>query len=183
MAGFEQSRGMSARHFTVRRDHHTLAGGQPVVFHHPGAVAGRRPEPVQRCVQKCWAVHDLAGSGTHTGGRHHVFGEGFGSFDLGRRLAGPEAGNPGVAYGVGHPEYQRNLGADDHQVGPDLAGQRDDVVARGDIDIVLVGYCRRAGIAGRDGHRLDLRIGAQRQQEGMFAGTGADHQNAHETSL
>jgi hypothetical protein len=26
-------------------------------------------------------------------------------------------------------------------------------------------------------------IGAQRQQEGMFAGTGADHQNAHETSL
>jgi hypothetical protein len=48
---------------------------------------------------------------------------------------------------------------------------------------VLVGYCGRAGIAGSDGHRLDQRIGTQRQQESMFAGTGADHQNAHETSL
>ena len=130
----------------------------------------------------CWAVHDLAGGGTHTGGRHHVLGEGFGAFDPGRGRAGPEAGDPGVAYGVGHPEHQRDLGADDHQVGADLAGQSDDVVTRGDIDLVLVGQCRGTRIAGSDGQRLDLGIGAQRQQQSMFAGTGADHQNAHETS-
>ena len=122
------------------RDHHTLAGGQSVVFHHPGRVTGRRPEPVQRCVQTRWAVDDLARCGTDAGRRHHILGEGFGTFDLGRRLAGSEAGDTGVAHRVGHAEHQRDLGADDHQVGPNLAGQRDDVIARRDIDVVLVGY-------------------------------------------
>ena len=64
-----------------------------------------------------------------------------------------------------------------------LRANADDVVAGGDIDIVLVSQRRGAGVAGSDGQRLDLGIVAQRQQQSMFAGTGADHQNAHETSL
>ena len=131
---------MSTRDVAALGDHHTLSGGQPVIFHHPGGVAGSRPESVQRCVQTCWAVNDLAGRGTDTGRRHHILGEGFGTFDLGRRLAGTEAGDTRVAHGVGHPEHQRDLGTDDHQVGANLAGQGDDVVARGDIDVVLVSY-------------------------------------------
>ena len=131
---------MSTRGVATLRDQHTLPGGQPIVFDHPGLVAGGRSESVQRCVQTRWAVDDLARRGADAGRRHHIFGEGFGTFDLRRCLAGPEAGDTGVAQGVGHSEYQRDFGTDDHQVGTDLACQRDDVIAGRDVDLVLVGY-------------------------------------------
>ena len=62
--------------------------------------------------------------------------------------AGPEADDAGSAHGVGHPEHQRHLGTDDHQVGRDLASQRDDVVAGGDVDVVLLGDSGGARVAG-----------------------------------
>ena len=55
----------------------------------------------------------------------------------------------------------------------------DDGVARGDVDVVLVGDDRGAGVARRDGQLLDLGVSAQRKQQRMFTGTGSDHQDAH----
>lgn len=40
--------------------------------------------------------------------------------------------------------------ADNHQVGAHLAGQRDDVVTGGDIDIVLLGQPGGARVPGSD---------------------------------
>ena len=36
---------------------------------------------------------------------------------------GPKHGDAGGAHRVGHPENQRHLGTDDHQVDVELAGQ------------------------------------------------------------
>lgn len=91
--------------------------------------------------------------------------------------------DPGRAYGVGHAEHQRHLGADHDQVGGHLAGQGDDALTRGDVDVMLLGQSSGSGIARSDEKSRYLWISTQRQQQGMFTGTGADHQDAHETSL
>ena len=182
MPGLEQSGGVGACGITIRGHHDALARGQVVVLHHPGRVTGRRTEPVQGGVQTRRAVDDFAGGGAHTGRRHDLLGERLGAFDAGRVLTGPEADDAGGAHGVGHTKYQRYLWTDDHQVGPDLARQGDDVLGGGDVDVVLLGQPGSAGVAGSDDEPRDLRIPAERQQQGMFTGTGADHQDAHDTS-
>ncbi len=144
----------------VRRDDNALAGRQQVVFHHPRGFTDRRTEPVQRRIQRCWVVDDLAGGGANLRRRHDVLGEGFGTLDLCRGLTRPEAGDTGVAHRIGHPEYERNFRPNDHQVGSDLPGQCDDVVSRRDVHLMLVGEANGTGVAGRDGQRFDLGIGA-----------------------
>lgn len=100
----------------------------------------------------------------------------------GRVLAGTEADDAGGAHGVGHPEHQRQLGTDDHHVGLDPLRQGDDVRAGGDVDIVLFGQAGGTGVARSHDEVRDLRIPGQRQEQGMFTGTGADYQDAHERS-
>ena len=173
---------MGARDITVRRHHHAFAGGKLIVFHHPCRVAGGRPEPVHGSVQIRWVVDDFAFGGAHTGGQHDLLGERLGTFDLGGVLARPEADDASSAHRVGHSEHQRHLGSDDHQVGVDIASQGDDVIAGGDVDVVLLGQPGRAGVAGSDDQPRDLWVLAERQQQGMFTGTGTDHQDAHDTS-
>ena len=100
----------------------------------------------------------------HTGRRHDLFGKCFGAFDARGVLARSEADDAGSAHGVGHPQHQRYLGTDDHHVGPDLARQGDDILARGDIDVVLLGHPGGAGVARSDDQPGDLRVSAERQQ-------------------
>lgn len=102
---------------------------------------------------------------------------------MGGVLARSEAHDAGRPQRVGDSEDQRHLGADDHQVGAHRAGQGHDVGRRGDVDVVLLGQPGGAGVAGGDGQPGDLRVFAQRQQQRMLTGTGADHQDAHDTPL
>ncbi len=121
---------MSTRGVATLRDQHTLPGGQTIVFHHPGSLTGCRPEPIQRAASKRAGLSTISLDAVRTpAAAIYIFGEGFGTFDLRRCLAGPEAGDTGVAHHVDHSEYQRDFGTDDHQVGTDLACQRDDVIA------------------------------------------------------
>jgi hypothetical protein len=150
MPRLEQSSGVGACGIAIRGHHHALAGRQQVVFHHPGRVPRRRPEPIQSRVQTRWAVDDFTGGGAHAGRRHDVLGECFGAFDAGRVLAGPEADDAGIAHSVGHAEDQRHFGADHDQVRPHLAGQCDDLVAGGDVDAVLLGDPAGPRVAGSD---------------------------------
>jgi hypothetical protein len=52
-------------------------------------------------------------------------GEGLGAFQLARLGAWPKARDAGRGQGVSQPRFHRRLRADHHQVGGDLAGQRD----------------------------------------------------------
>ena len=136
-------------------------------------------EPVQRGVEVCGVVDDLAGCGAHARGRHDVLGEGFRTLDAGGFLRRAEACDARGPHRVGHAEHQRHFRPDHHQVGTDPLGELRDGVTRGDVDVVLVGDDRGAGVARRDGELLDLRVFSQRQQQCMFTGTGSDHEDAH----
>ncbi len=180
VAGVEQRGGVGPRGITVGGHDHALAGGQPVVLHHPRLVLGVfGTEAVQRCIETRGIVDDLAARRGHACGRHHVFGERLGALDPrgGRRRA--ETRDPGGAHRVRDAEHQRHLGPDDHQVGGGVGGQLGDGLARGDIDGMGLRDRRGAGIARRCDQTVDVGIAPQRHQQSMFTGTGADHQDAH----
>ena len=179
MPGVEQTGGVRPRHGAVRGHHHALAGGQPVVLDHPGRLAGIRTEAAQGGVEVGGAVHDLAASGAHAGGGHHVLGERLGPFDPGGIGGRPETGDPGGANRVGHTEHQRHLRPDDHQVGLHVTGQGGNRLTGGDVDISLLGHRRGPGVAGSDHQLVVLRVVAKGQQQGVLAGAGPDNQDAH----
>ena len=179
MTGLEQARGVCAGGIAVSGDHHPLAGGQTVVLDHPGREPAPGAEAVEGGVEVGGVVDDLAGRRPHAGSRHDVFGERLRPLDAGGLFGRAEAGDSGRAYCVGNPEHQRHLGSDDDQIGADPGGQRGDVLAGRHVDLVLVGHGRGPGIAGRDRHRVDLRVSAQRKQQRMFTGSGSDYQDVH----
>jgi hypothetical protein len=53
---------------------------------------------------------------------------------------------------------------------------------RADLDVVLLGDCCGPGIAGRDSQIVDSRVLPQTEQQGVFAGTGTDYEDAHEVT-
>ena len=103
----------------------------------------------------------------------------FAALDTCGFLRRSEAGDSSAPHGVGHPENERHLGPDDHQIGADPLGQLGDGVTGGDVDVVLVGDDRGAGITRCHRQFLDLGVFAQRQQQRMFTGSGSDHQDSH----
>ena len=159
---------------TVRGDDDALARGQTVVLDDPG-----RAEPVECGVEPGRVVDDLGMGGRDPRGLHDVLGEGLRPLDLrglGTRTEGRDAGR---AQGVGDPEDQGHLGTDDHEVGADLACQRDDRVAGDGVDGMVRGDRRGAGVARGDVQVGDRRIVRQTDEEGMFAAARADHEYAH----
>ena len=178
--GVEQAGRMRPRGVPVGRHHHALARGKPVVLDHPRRVAAAGPEPIQRGVEAGGVVDDLARGGADACRGHHVLGERLRSLDPGGLLRRPEAGDTGGSDGVGDADHQGHLGTDHDEIRADLLRQRRDVVAGGDVDLVLVGDRRGARIAGRDGQALHLGVSAQRKQQRMFTGAGSDHEDAHE---
>ena len=88
-----------------------------------------------------------------------VLGKGLRSFQLGRVARRSETLQAGSLKTVYHAQYQRDLGSDDGQVDVMVPGegqQRIEVIGS-DFDILDARFQVRAGIAGRDIHRLDLR--------------------------
>ncbi len=179
VAGVEQRRSVHARGIAVGGDHDALARREAVVLDHPGTIACRRSEPVQRGVEMRRVVDDLTGRGADARGGHHVLGERLRALDPCGVPGGSEARDPGRADGVGDAEHQRHLRPDHHQVGPETSGELDDGLPGGDVDVVLVGDDRGAGVAWRDRQFLHLGVSTQRQQQRMFTGTGSDDEDAH----
>ena len=160
-------------------DDHAFARRQSVVFDHPGPLARRRAEPIQCGVEMGRAVDDFAGRCRYLGGGHDVLGESFGTLDPGGRLRWTEAGDSSGADGIGDAESQWHLGADHHQVSAYAGGECGDVISRGDVDVELLGHRRRARVPRRDREVVDAGVLAQSEQQGVFAGTGSDHKDAH----
>jgi hypothetical protein len=126
-------------------------------------------------------VDDLTGGGSHAGRGHDVLGERLRALDAGGLLGRAETGDPGRAHGVGHAEYQGDLGPDDDEVGAESFGQVGDRFPRGHVHLVLGGQRSGPGIAGRHRQRVDLGVSAQRKQQRVFTGSGSDYQDVHRT--
>ena len=163
MPGVEQSGGVRPRRGTVGGHDHALARGEPVVLDHPRLVLGAvGAEPVQRGVQMCRVVDDLAAGGANPDGRHHVFGERLRALDPGGGRRRPEACDACRTHRVRDAEHQRHFGPDDHQVGARVDGELGDGLTGGDVDGHAVRpppRCRRCPER-RSGRRLRDRAAA-----------------------
>ena len=94
-----------------------------------------------------------------------------------------EAGDPDGGHGVGDAGDERRLGADDDQVGADVARQGGDGLARHRVDVVQGGHGRDAGVARGDVHLVDPRVARQREGEGVLAPAGSDHERLHDARV
>ena len=61
-----------------------------------------------------------------------------------------------------------------------LSADLDDLLRGGDIDVALGGHRSGPRVAGRYGQEVDGRVFAQPEQQGVFAGTGSDHEDSHD---
>ena len=174
MAVLDDLRGVVAGSVAVGGHHDPLAGRETVVLDDPGG-----PEPVEGLVDLCRCVDDLAAGGAHSGSGHHILGERLGPFDA-RGVGGrTEAGNARRADGVGNTEHERDLGADDDEIGLLRGCQCHHLVGGGRVHRELLGDRGDPGVAGGDHHRGHRGVTAQGQDESMFTGTGADNEYAH----
>ena len=117
-------------------DPDALAGREPVELED-----ARRPGDRQRPRRR------------HASGLHYLLGKCLRALDLRGRRARAEDGDAAMAQLVGEPGDERRLGADDDEVDPELAGERDDrgvVVCAGRM---AVGEARDSRVA-RSGVQL-----------------------------
>ena len=109
-----------------------------------------------------WRTAGERGRGRDARLGHDLLGEGLRALDPGRGRVRAEAGDPGLAQGVGGARDQRCLRADDDQVGAELAGQREDAVRRGRrVRVGLRPGPRCRGCPGRRGRRRGQRSRAR----------------------
>ena len=119
---------------TLVGDDDALAGGQAVLLDDVGG-----PEAVQGGGQLgLGGAHGGLGGGDARGG-HDLLGEGLRALQAGGLRAGAEAGDPGVAHGVGDTGDQGRLGADDDEVGLHLRGQGHDLLGDTGVDVEVRG--------------------------------------------
>ena len=138
-----------------------------------------RTESVKRGVKSPGVVDYFAASCAHTDRGHDFFGEGLGALDAGSRRRRTEACDTGFAYCVTDPEYQRHLGPNDDQVSGSAGSEFGHFADRRDVNRVLLGDNRCAGVPRRDDESVYFRIATERRQQSMFAGTGTDYEDAH----
>ena len=89
-------------------DPDALAGCEPVELEDAGRCDGQRPRR------------------RHSSGLHYLLGKCLRALDLRGRCARAEDGDAAMAQLVGEPGDERRLRADDDEVDPELAGERDD---------------------------------------------------------
>ena len=119
------------------------------------------------------------GRGRHAGGRHHVLGEGLRALEPGGLARRPEAGDARGGDGVGDAGDERRLGADDHQVGAEIDGQRGHGLAGHRVDVVQGRDGRDAGVARGGVHLVDIRVAGQGEGQGVLAPAGTDDERLH----
>jgi hypothetical protein len=125
------------------------------------------------------ALEDRGRGGRHAGLCHDVLREALAALDLGRGAGRPEAGDAGRPDRVGGAGHQRHLRADDDEVGGDLLRERGHRGGVGHVEGARLGERGGPGVARRAHQRGDSRIAAQRQQQGVLAGTGSDDEDLH----
>ena len=156
----------------VGGDQHTFTGRQSVVLDDVGCA-----EPVEGRCQFGLIVTDQTGGGRDAGIGHHLLRERFRTLQPGRGSAGAEASDARGANRVGHARHQGRLGADDHQIRPDLGRQTGDRVRIAGVDGMVGGEACGARVAGRHMHLGDSGIGGDGSGQRVFAAPRAHHEN------
>ena len=162
----------------VHADAHALAGGEAVGLEHD-----RDAELRDGLAGLGLGADDDVVGRRDLGGAHDLLGEGLAALHAGGGLDGAEGGEAGLLEGVHDAEAERDLGADDGEVGAVLLRPGDEPgdVLGGDRD---VGGDR--GGAGVSGGAEELRGGVvlvQLPGDGVLAAAVSDDENLHETGI
>ena len=169
---------MSQGHRALIGDDDALAGGQAVLL---DDVWG--PEAVQGGGQLGLGGAYGGLGGGHTGSGHDLLGEGLRALQTSRLGAGTEAGDPGVAHGVGDARHQWRLGTHDDEVGLHLGGQGNDLLGSTGVDVEVRGDGCGPRITGGDDELGGLRVTGEGTGQGVLARAGAEKQDLHGLSL
>jgi hypothetical protein len=165
---------MRQRRRAIGADDHAFTRRQTVILHHV-----RRAELVECGRDVVQGQAEPGGAGRHAGRGHHLFGEGFAAFQFRRLGRRTEAGGSSGPDGVRHPGDERHLGSNHHQIDAELGSQLRDlswVVGR---HRMTLSECRDSRIPRRRVQFGDGRIGVERADQGVFAGTGPDDKKLH----
>ncbi len=180
MPGVEQAGGVRPRRGTVGGHDHALARGQAVVLDHPG-LSSARSGPNRSSAASRWAglsTISLRG-GAHPGGAITSLANDFEPSIRAASADGPKHAMPAARTASATPSTSGTSGPMTTRSAPDVDGEFGDGLAGGDVDVVLFGDRRGAGVARSGDQAVDFGIAPQRHQQRMFTGTGADHQDAH----
>ena len=168
--------GMGERLGAVGGDDHALAPGQPVVLDDVG-----RPEGVQRLLDLGGRGADVGPGGRHGRRSHDLLGEGLAALELGRLDGRAEAGDAPPAYGIRDPSDQRRLGPDHDEVDPERGRQVGDLGARHRVDRMKLRELADPGIARSGVHLADVRVLAERENQGVLPATSAYDEHLHDS--
>ena len=151
--------------------HHALAGRQAVGLHHDG-----RALTADVVLGGCRVGEGLVGGRGDAVALHEGLGEVLGRFQLGRRLRGPEDGQPLLAEGIDNALGQRCLGTHHGERQILASGKQRQSLDVGDRQVADTGLQGRAGIAGGHVDRLEGVRAGQSQRDGVLASAATHHQ-------
>jgi hypothetical protein len=97
----------------------------------------------------------------------------------GRRLAGAEHRDAGVAHGVGNTGRKGSFGANDHQVNVEPGGERRHGVRIVPVDGVRGDELADAGVARSRVDFGNVGVGKEGADNGVFAAAGANDEYLH----
>ncbi len=157
-----------------RRDHHALAGGEPVGLDHD-----RRALAVHVVVRGRGVSEGCMARGWNRVPRHEALGELLGGLELRGGLRGAEDAQALGAKRVHRSRGERRLGT--HHGGVDAFALRElhQVGDRGMGDVEEAILAGGAGVARRHVHARDLGRLRQAPRHGVLASAGADDQEFH----
>src|SRR5690606_31769408 len=110
-----------------------------------------------------------------------ILGEGLAALELRGRRAGPEDAQAGGLETIDDAGHQRHFGADHGESHALVAGQRQQRLDVGglDVDVAAARFCRGAGVAGSDQHFGHSRRLRQLPRQCVFAAAGTDDEDFH----
>ena len=106
-----------------------------------------------------------------------LLGERLRALETRPRGGGTEGAEPCRREAVDEPHRERELRADDGEIGMEAIGEFDDGVEIFDIQRQALGFLRDASIAWRAGHFADARRLQQLPNQGVLASASTQHQN------
>ena len=161
----------------VHADADALAGGEAVGLEHD-----RDAELRDGLARLGLGAHDDVVRRRDLGGAHDLLGEGLAALHAGGGLDGAEGGEAGLLEGVHDAEAERDLGADDGEVGAVLLRPGDEPgdVLGGDRDVG--GDRGGAGVAGGAEKLRGGVVLVQLPGDGVLAAAVSDDENLHENN-
>ena len=165
----------------VLSDHNALASSQTVILHDP--VRAKAVNGGLDVFVGSLRLNSLCRGGLYSSRLHDVLGESLGTFNPSCIGVRAEDGEASVAQCVCHTCDQRNLWANNNQIGPNFLGQRNSASGVIHDQWMHGGNFTHTRITRGYVKISSLRVLTHCVQQGVLTGTGANYEDAHSNHL